>query len=363
MNKFVSNEIYKDFKDVLIVPKPSNINSRNLVNLEKTIEFDNGLKWSGIPIIAANMTTVGTLDVYKTLHNYKIITALHKFIKLEDLMEYNNNNSSPLNPDYFAISTGISDFDYDNLVNILDNFFCKWIVIDIANGYISNLKKFCTKIKTKYKYKIIVAGNVCTKQGVDDLFNCNIDIVKVGMGGGSACTTRIQTGIGMPQLSCVLECHNKKIKDNKDDDNDNNNNNNNKKYIISDGGITCPGDMAKAFAAGSDFVMVGGEFAGHDENPGKIIEENGKKFKFFYGMSSSYAMKNNYASNNNTNYRSSEGREIKIKYKGELSKTVDNYLGGLRSACTYTNSIDLNNLYKNSQFILVNNQYNTNLLK
>ena len=133
-------------------------------------------------------------------------------------------------------------------------------------------------------------------------------------------------------------------------------------YIISDGGITCPGDMAKSFGVGADFVMVGGEFAGHYENPGEIIEENGVKYKFFYGMSSSYAMKNNYAANNNTNYRSSEGREIKVKYKGLLDNTVQNYLGGLRSTCTYTNSSSIELLNENCKFILVNNQYNSNLV-
>ena len=679
--------------------------------------------------------------MYKTLCKHKIITALHKFIKLQDLIEYNNNNpDNLLDANYFAISTGISDNDYENLVNIMDNFYCKWIVIDIANGYIDNLKNFCRKVREKYTQKIIVAGNVCTKEGVNDLLNCGVDIVKVGIGGGcfrgdtrvlmatgiyknisdidegeyvinkngdavkvlnkmnkgiknvinirtnnwhnntyvtpdhnywigdlstnskksitklgkaklldkmsktiprqskykwnniensvekklllmpkniiwklpenfnidladysirsiidenyiitknandiktkrhitsnydlgyifgtflgdgnsritisnkncesgschwsfginendianklerciyntleyscsikkkkdnvlqvncynkcfsklldefskrdtkflpqkfycsnkdyiqglfdglidsdgnieitnknnyiynftntskyilelfywccmnlnlsfsskmchksignlegtsidnlkdcyrikthtfnrftkdyvyseildynkeqvpelvwdievdcdthsfiannsivhnSACTTRIQTGIGMPQFSCILKsCESKK----------------NNTYIISDGGITCPGDMAKSFGAGADFVMVGGEFSGHDENPGELIEESGVKYKFFYGMSSSYAMKNNYAANNNTNYRSSEGREIKVKYKGKLDNTVENYLGGLRSTCTYTNSSSIELLNENCKFILVNNQYNSNLV-
>ena len=350
MQKFISNTKYYDFKDILILPQSSSINSRNDVNLTTTFSFNNNLTWTGIPIIASNMTTIGTLEVYKTLSKYKILTALHKFIKLEDLIIYNNNNPNDLlNPEYFAISTGISDNDFDNLENIMNNFNCKWIIIDIANGYIEKFKSFCKKIRNKYKDKIIVAGNVCTKDGVNDLIECGIDIIKCGIGGGSACTTRIQTGIGVPQLSCILDC---KIKDK----------NSNNTYIISDGGITCPGDLAKSFAAGADFVMIGGEFAGHDENPGKLIEENGEKYKFFYGMSSSYAMKNNYAANNNTNYRSSEGREIKVKYKGALNNTVDNYLGGLRSTCTYTNSANVSELFNNTKFILVNNQYNTNLV-
>lgn len=348
MTSFYSLEKYYDFKDVLILPKASSINSRKSVNLVRTFKFKNNLTWTGIPIIGANMTTVGTLDVYKILSKNKILTALHKFIKLEDLIDYNKNNPNDLlNPDYFAISTGISDSDFDNLVNIFDNFYCKWIVIDIANGYIENFKIFCKKVREKYSNKIIIAGNVSTKEGVDDLLECGVDIVKVGIGGGSACTTRIQTGIGMPQFSCVLKCCESKKHNT---------------YIISDGGITCPGDIAKCFGGGADFVMIGGEFAGHDENPGKLIEENGEKFKFFYGMSSSYAMKNNYASNNNTYYRSSEGREIKIKYKGKLDNTIQNYLGGLRSTCTYTNSLSIDELSNNCKFILVNNQYNSNLV-
>ena len=348
MSKFNSLEKYYDFKDVLILPKASSINSRKHVNLFRTFTFNNNLTWTGIPIIAANMTTVGTLDIYKVLSKNKILTALHKFIKLEDLIDYNKNNpNNLLDPDYFAISTGISDDDFNNLLNILDNFDCKWIVIDIANGYIENFKLFCKKVREKYTNKIIIAGNVSTKEGVNDLLECGVDIVKVGIGGGSACTTRIQTGIGMPQFSCILKSCEVKKKNT---------------YIISDGGITCPGDVAKCFGAGADFVMIGGEFAGHDENPGELIEHNNEKFKFFYGMSSSYAMKNNYSANNNTYYRSSEGREIKIKYKGKLDDTIQNYLGGLRSTCTYTNSLSIDELSNNCKFILVNNQYNNNLV-
>ena len=350
-NKFVNNEKYFDFNDVLILPKSSKLNSRSEVNLEKTITFKNNITWTGIPIIAANMTSVGTLEVYSVLSKYKIITALHKFYKLQDLIEYNKNTK--LDPNYFMISTGIGDSDYENLITILSNteFDIKFICIDVANGYIENLKSFCKKIRNLYPNKIIVAGNITTKEGVLDLITCGVDIIKAGIGGGSACTTRIQTGIGMPQLSCILECS-ESVK-------------NSGCYIISDGGITCPGDLGKAFGGGADFVMIGGIFAGHDENPGELIvdEKTGEKFKFFYGMSSSYAMKNNYATNNNTHYRSSEGREIKIKYKGSLENTIQNYLGGLRSTCTYTNSKNIIDLEGNCKFILVNNQFNSSLVK
>jgi GMP reductase len=347
-SKIISPEKYLDFKDVLIRPRPSTINSRSLVDLIRTFEFKNNVSWTGVPVIAANMTSVGTLRVYNTLCKHQILTGLHKFVSLDDLNQYNQEHpEEPLDSDYFAISTGISDNDYENFTNIMDNFACKFIIIDIANGYIEGFKTYCKKVRQRYPDKIIIAGNVATKEGVQDLIDCGIDIVKVGIGGGSACTTRIQTGIGMPQFSCVLEATQSRE---------------DKTYIISDGGITCPGDMAKAFGGGADFVMVGGVFAGHDENPGKLIDEDGKKFKFFYGMSSSFAMKNNYAANNNTAYRSSEGREIKIKYKGRLDDTVQNYLGGVRSTCTYTNSRCIKELSDNCEFMLVNNQFNSNLL-
>ena len=359
-DKFVSQYKYYDFKDVLILPRHSKLNSRSEVNLEKTLTFNNNKTWTGIPIISANMTTTGTFDVYKVLSKYKIITCFHKFYTLNDFLKFHQeNNENTLNPDYFMISTGISDSDYERLCNIIDNIECKFICIDIANGYIDNLIKYCKKVRAKYPNHIIVAGNVCTYDGVHQLIDCNIDIIECGIGGGSACTTRIQTGIGMPQLSCVIECSEAitGIAHQADDYNF-------KHYIISDGGITCPGDLGKAFGAGSDFVMIGGEFAGHDENPGKLIkdEKTGEQFKFFYGMSSSYAMSNNYAANNNKSYRSSEGREIKMKYKGKLDNTVQNYLGGLRSTCTYTNSKNIEDLKNNTQFILVNNQFNNNLV-
>jgi GMP reductase len=369
--KFVSTHKYLDFRDVLILPKKSNLNSRKEVDLERTIIFQNGIVWRGIPIVAANMTTIGTLDVYKVLSTYKIITALHKFHKLQDLLDYNKENSdsdSKLNPDYFMISTGISNDDFKNLTNILDNFECKFICVDIANGYISKFNEFCKILRAKYPEKIILAGNVCTSEGVNMLYDLNMDIVKVGIGGGSACTTRIQTGVGMPQLSCILECVEECKESNRINFEINyeyDEHKHSETFILSDGGITCPGDLAKAFGAGADFVMIGGAFAGHDENPGQIVkdEKTGTQYKFFYGMSSTYAMKNNYAANNNTNYRSSEGHELKVPYKGSLKNTIENYLGGLRSTCTYTNSANLEELAHNTKFINVNNQYNSHYCK
>lgn len=343
--KFSSYIKYLDFKDVLVLPRFSSINSRSEVNLCKKINFKNGLEWNGIPIIAANMTTTGTFDIYNVLSKYNIITALNKFYKRSDFENFIKDNT--LNPDYFMISTGIGDEDFNNLQDILLNIDCKFICIDIANGYIEKFYTFCEKVRLKYTDKIIMAGNVVTSEAVERLSEIGIDIVKMGIGPGSACTTRIQTGIGMPQLSCISNSINiakeKGI------------------LLVSDGGITCPGDCVKAFVAGADFVMIGGELSGHDENPGSIIEENGKKMKLFYGMSSQYAMDNNY--NIKKEYRSSEGRVLKVKYKGSLDKTVENYLGGIRSACTYTNSKNIEDLYTNGKFILVNNQYNTHLIQ
>jgi GMP reductase len=212
----------------------------------------------------------------------------------------------------------------------MENIDCKWICIDVANGYMSKFFDFCCKVRKQFPTKIIVAGNVVTPELVDMLLNeADIDIVKIGIGPGSACLTRMKTGVGVPQFSAIRKCRNN--------------------YIISDGGVKNPCDMVKAFGAGADFVMMGGAFAGHDENPGELIDENGEKYKLFYGMSSKHAMEKYYGKMND--YRSSEGTVLKIKYKGKLEDTVNDYLGGLRSACTYVNSPTLADFPKNVTFI------------
>lgn len=333
-----------DFNNVLIRPKRSTLKSRSDVNLERTFKFKNSrLTWSGVPIMSANMDTTGTFEVYDVLSKYKIITVLHKFYTLN---EYKNKKDA-LDPEYYAVSSGISDKDYEKLVEIMEIMDCKFICIDIANGYLDGMVSFCKRVREKFPDKIIMAGNVVTREIVEELIlEGKVDIVKVGIGPGSACTTRLKTGVGMPQLSAVLECADAAHGVGG--------------HIISDGGITCPGDMAKAFGGGADFVMVGGQFAGHDENPGEIIEEDGKKKKLFYGMSSEKAQEIHYGSM--AKYRSSEGRVLKILYKGSLHDTVNDYLGGLRSTCTYINSDCIKHMPRCTTFMQVNQQLNTSLV-
>ena len=335
----IEESIKLDFSDVLIRPKRSNMSSRSEVNLERTIKFPNsGQEWTGIPIIAANMDTVGTYEVYLELSKFKIITAFHKFYNLEDFKKWE------LNKEYFMVSTGINDKDLERLKEIVDNIDVKFICIDVANGYMEKLVSFCETVRNLYPDKVLIAGNVVTREITEDLIlRGKVDVVKIGIGPGSACLTRTQTGVGMPQLSAIIECSDAAHGVNG--------------HIIGDGGITCPGDMSKAFCGGADFVMMGGQFAGHDENPGSIVEEDGKKYKLFYGMSSDTAMKTHFGKMDK--YRSSEGRTIKIKYKGKIEDTVLNFLGGVRSTCTYMNASSIKNMNKCCTFIRVNNQINT----
>ena len=327
-----------DFNNVLIRPKRTILSSRSDINLEREFKFPySKYIWKGIPIISSNMDTIGTLQVYNVLSKYKIITSLHKFYTLEELQNKN------LDSDYFMISTGISSNDYDRLTNILDNLEVKWICIDVANGYMKQLVDFCKKIREKYPDKILVAGNVVSREMTEELIiNGKVDIVKVGIGSGSACITRLKTGVGMPQLSAVIETGDAAHGLNG--------------YIISDGGITSPGDVTKAYGGGADFVMIGGQFSGHDENPGEIIEENKKKYKIFYGMSSKFAMDKHYGKMEK--YRSSEGRYIKVEYKGKLDNTILDYLGGIRSCCTYINAKCIKNIPKCTTFLIVSQQLN-----
>lgn len=339
----IEEDIKLDFSDVLIRPKRTVLSSRSEVNLERTINFpQSNQSWTGVPIIAANMDTIGTHGVYNVLSRYKIITAMHKFHTLDDYKTMN------LDPNYFMVSCGIGEKDYERLTTILDGMGenVKFVCIDVANGYMEHLVSFCSKVRDNYPNKVLVAGNVVTREITEELIiRGRVDVVKIGIGPGSACLTRTKTGVGMPQLSAIMECADAAHGVNG--------------FIIGDGGITCPGDVAKAFGGGADFVMMGGQFSGHDENPGDIQEDptNGQKYKLFYGMSSDTAMKTHYGKMDK--YRSSEGRTVKIKYKGKLDTTVLDILGGIRSSCTYINAKYVKNIPKCCTFVRVNRQLNT----
>lgn len=335
-----------DFANVLIRPQKSDLNSRSQVDLNVEYNFKySTMKWNGIPIIAANMDCVGTFEIYESLSESNMITALHKFYTPQDYKKYNENKQ--LNPDLFMVSIGKSDDSISYLKAVQEAVDFKWICIDIANGYIASYPEYCKSIRDAFPDKIIVAGNVVTSEAVVDLVeNGKVDVVKIGIGPGSACTTRIKTGVGMPQLSAIMECSFAADQLGA--------------HIIGDGGITCPGDVSKAFGGGAHFVMMGGVFSGHDENPGDTIEIAGQKYKTFYGMSSSKAMNKYYGET--AKYRTSEGRDFKVKYKGPVSNTILDYLGGLRSTCTYVNAKNIPELKEKVKFYQASHQFNASLI-
>ena len=335
----IDPDIKLDFSDVLIRPKRSELASRSEVSLLRTFKFKHSpLTWSGVPIIVSNMDTTGTISMAISLQKYKIITCLHKYYTASEIPE-----SSILDKNYYAVSTGIGEKDLANLDEIMTIMDPKFICIDVANGYSAKFLEVCKSVRQKYPKKIIIAGNVVTREMVEELIlNGGVDIVKCGIGSGSVCTTRLQTGVGYPQLSAVLECSDAAHGVNG--------------QIISDGGVQVPGDIGKAFGAGADFVMCGSMFAGHFESGGDLITENEQEYKVFYGMSSRNAM--NKYSGGVAKYRSAEGKCVKIKYRGPISDTIDNILGGLRSTMTYIGAKQTKHIAKCTSFIRVNNQVN-----
>ena len=337
----LEEDIKLDYSDVLFRPKRSTLQSRKDVNLKRTYRFKYSKnEWSGIPIIAANMDGVGELSVAEKLAEFEMITCLTKQHDEKKLKKC--KIIKKIYP-HLALSIGIKKEDFENLNNVLKEFnFIKFICIDVANGYSEHFSKFVKSVRDKYPTKTIIAGNVVTADMTQELILSGADIVKVGIGPGSVCTTRTQTGVGYPQLSAVIECadaaHGLGA------------------HIIADGGCTCPGDVAKGFGGGADFVMLGGMFAGHDEGKGKIIKTNGKKFIEFYGSSSDVANKKHYGGL--SDYRSSEGRTVRIKYRGKIKDTILNILGGVRSSCTYVGAPSLKQLSKCTTFVRVSNQFN-----
>lgn len=340
MDKFYDIETKLDFKDVLIVPKNSDVLSRSLVNLEKNFTFKYYKKeLKCIPIIVSNMSSVGTLSMAKEMSKNKCLTVLHKFIDYDKLS--NLIDTVEIDPTYIFISCGVNESDILNTEKILNEKKIDKLCIDIANGYLDKLVNTIKYFRLKYPDILIMAGNVVTQNRCNELYDSGADIVKIGIGGGSCCLTREKTGIGYPQLSCILDCH-------KDYEC--------RSLLASDGGCSIPGDICKAFGAGADFVMLGGMLGGHDECEGEVVEIQGKKKMLIYGMSSETAQ--SLHNGGMENYRTSEGRTIYIDYRGSVKDTLNDILGGLRSYGTYIGCDDIQNFEYCTQFVIVNRQLN-----
>ena len=375
----LDTDIKLDYKDVLIRPKRSTLGSRKEVDLERGFNFPNykpyinkdilpdgypvvqeqHKHWRGVPIMASNMDGVGTFEMADKLAEQKIFTCLVKTYEAQQLVNFFDDPENQQRCDYVAYSMGITDEDskkfalvYEQVPNI------KFVCIDVANGYSQRFSEFVGSFRSRFPNVVIIAGNVVTADQTQELILNGADIVKVGIGPGSVCTTRIKTGVGYPQLSAVMECADAA--------------HGLGGHVIADGGCTCPGDIAKAFAGGADFVMLGGMLAGHDEGGGEVITKiyetnelhpnrisrvtEQKHFVQFYGMSSDAANTKHFGGLKN--YRSSEGREVLVPYRGAVENTVQDILGGVRSTCTYAGAKRLKHLPKCATFVRVNNQYN-----
>lgn len=336
----IETDIKLDYKDVLFRPKRSTLQSREEVDLTRKFTFRNAqLDWQGVPVVASNMDTVGTVEMAKALAKHKIITCLHKFHIPEQLHSLFETDAA----NYTAVSCGIKEEDIVYLSKIINAVpQLKFICLDVANGYTQRFASVVARVREKYPDKVIIAGNVVTGEMVEELILRGADIVKVGIGSGSVCTTRIQTGVGYPQLSAVIECSDAAHGVGG--------------QIIADGGCVVPGDVAKAFGGGADFVMLGGMLAGHEQCDGELQIINGEQHKVFYGMSSDTAMNKYYGEV--AGYRSSEGKTVAVRYRGDVNGTIKSILGGIRSTCTYIGAKSLKDVAKCTTFIRVSQQSN-----
>lgn len=368
----IQNEIKLDFCDVLIRPKRSTLVSRSVVNIQrKLVMKHNGAVWKGIPIIAANMDTIGTVEMAKTLAKDNCVTALHKFYSATELFSAFKDKDIPNDRVFFTF--GVNELDISKMkefANLIDSdlshnignddyvqsYIPPMICIDVANGYFERFAETVKEIRdTLFKHSTIMVGNVATPEMVEALILAGADIIKIGIGPGSVCTTRKVAGVGYPQLSAIIECADAA--------------HGMGGWICGDGGCVDPGDISKALGAGADFVMLGGMLAGHDECGGERIEEvltvglltNGHKRMItgmrFYGMSSDTAMKKHYGEV--ASYRACEGKEVVVPYRGAVTDTISTILGGIRSTMTYIGAKEIKHMPKCTTFIRVNRQLNT----
>ncbi len=340
----IENDVKLDFCDVLIRPKRSEASSRANVDVTQQYKFK-GLQepWAGVPIMAANMDTTGTFQMARALAEFDMQTCLHKHYPVEQLIHFFNKATDAIERNCFY-TLGITDHDFAKFEKVFQSTSSiRNVCIDVANGYSAYFVDWVKRFIDKYPTLLIMAGNVTTPEMVQELVMSGVHIVKVGIGGGSVCTTRIIAGVGYPQLSAIIECADAA--------------HGLGGFICADGGCTTPGEVAKAFGGGADFVMLGKMFSGVDECEGEWIDKEDGRYLKFYGMSSKEAM--NLYCGGVAPHRAAEGKCTLVKGKGPVSEVAKEILGGLRSACSYVGAMRLKDLSKCTTFVRVNRTHNT----
>ena len=339
----IKQEIKLNYEDVLLQPKRSTLTSRADVKMTRTFNFINsGKQLEFCPIFASNMDGVGTFSMAKVLQDYKMMTVITKSTSVDT---WRKAIGTGVRLQSVSVCTGTNIMwdpdapDYKTMKQVLTSFpDVKFITIDVANAYHQHFVDFVKRIRDEYPEKIIIAGNVVSPEMTEELIINGADVVKIGIGPGSVCTTRTMAGVGIPQFSAIVECSDAA--------------NGVDGHIMADGGCVHPGDIAKALGGGAHMVMIGGMLAGHDESEQEIVNGNIE----FYGMSSDRARE--VHGKRKDGYRGNEGRLISLPHRGPVAPTLEDILGGVRSACTYIGARRLKDMAKCASFVTTNNVIN-----
>ena len=339
----INTEPKLNFEDVLLQPKRSTLSSRRDVDMTRKFTFRNSGKIMNFtPIFASNMDGVGTFSMAKVLQEHKMMTVITKSTTLD---QWKTAVGNGVRLQSVSVCTGTNRMfdadaqDYKNMQEVLKSFpDIKMITVDVAYAYHQNMVGFINKVREEYPDKVIVAGNVVTPEMTEELIINGADVVKIGIGPGSVCTTRIMAGVGVPQFSAIVECSDAA--------------NGVGGHIMADGGCVYPGDIAKALGGGAHMVMIGGMLAGHDESEQQVVNNKIE----FYGMSSDRARE--IHGKRKDGYRANEGKLISLPYRGPVVNTLEDILGGVRSACTYIGARRLKDMPKCASFVTTNNIIN-----
>lgn len=314
------------FDDVLLLPNYNHWDSRRLVDITST---DKTGRFSlAMPIMSANMDTITGAEMAKFMHSKGGIGVLHRFMDIHTNEKIFRSVHCPV-----FVSVGCAEHEYERIEALRDagaEYFC----VDVAHAHSKILGKALKRFRQMLPNSFIMAGNVATYAGADYLVSLGADIVKVGIGGGSVCTTRIKTGFGVPSLKAIKDCS--RIN----------------RSIVADGGIRMSGDIVKALAFGADFVMVGGMLAGTKPTPGKVVtNSNGQKVKLYRGMASKEAQEDFMGPL--TGWKTAEGVSIEVPYREDEDLIIHDIIGGLRSGLTYGGANSIKELQRKLDYVVI----------